>query len=177
MMDTLQLTGEQASWSYETTRRDGRKQTLSLDGRIPTSAIKDKDQRRAVTHWLRSACNATGTSSEIRRIVKDSVFEIRQSYKSKGSKRQNADLANAATAYAEAYLPVLLLSTQIDDDLADRYQNARWLILRGTLTGDPTTSTYYFCREILDYDLAKFFERNAKQLRHEIEAILKTLLA
>jgi hypothetical protein len=36
----------------------------------------------------------------------------------------------------------MLLSTQIDDDIADRYQNARWLILRGAPTGTVTTSTY-----------------------------------
>ncbi len=176
-MDTLGLSTEEASWSYETTRRDGRRQVLSLDGRIPTSAIRDKDQRDLLTRWLRSACSATETSSEIKRVIKGSVFEIRQGYKSKDSKRQNADLANAATAYAEAYLPaLLLLSTQIDDDLADRYQSARWLILRGTLTGTSTTSTYVFCREVLGYDLAKFFQRHAALLRKEVEIIFKTLL-
>ncbi len=105
------------------------------------------------------------------------MFEVRQGYKSKDSKRQNADLANAASAYSEAYLPVLLLlSTQIDDDIADRYQNARWLILRGTPTGKVTSSTYEFCRQVLDYDLAGFFERNSPRFRQEIETILKALL-
>ena len=177
-MDALGLTSEQTSWSYETTRRDGRKQVLSLDGRIPAAEIQNKDQRRTMTQWLRSACTATAVSSEVKRVIKGSVFEVRQGYKSKDSKRQNADLANAATAYAEAYLPVLLLlSTQIDDDLAGRYQNARWLILRGTLSGAPTTSTYSFCREVLHYDLAKFFEHHATQIQKEVETILKALLA
>ena len=43
------------------------------------------------------------------------MFEVRPGYKSKDSKRQNADVSNAANAYTHQYLPVVvLLSTQID---------------------------------------------------------------
>ena len=177
LMDMLGLTSEQSMWSYEVTKRDGKQQTLSLDGRIPINAIKDRSNRQAVTQWLRAACQTDGVSSDVKRVIKGAVFEVRQGYKSKDSKRQNADLANAASAYADAYLPVLLLlSTQIDDDLAERYQNARWLILRGATTGTAATSTYVFCHEVLNYDLAGFFERNSTRLRQEVEAILMTLL-
>ena len=178
LMDALGLTAEQATWSYQVTRSSGKTQTLSLDARIPTSAVRDKSHRLAVTRWLRASSKSSGVSADVSRVLKGTVFEVRQGYKSKDSKRQNADLANAASAYSEAYLPVLLLlSTQIDDDIADRYQNARWLILRRATTGSTTTSTYEFCRQVLGYDLAEFFERNSAQLRQEIESILNTLLA
>lgn len=178
MMDTLGLTTEQATWSYQVTKSGGKQQTLYLDGRIPANNVQDKSRRPIVTRWLRAACKATGVSSDVSRVIKGAVFEVRQGYKSKDSKRQNADLANAASAYSAAYLPVLLLlSTQIDDDIAGRYQNARWLILRGTTIGSTTTSTYEFCRQVLGYDLADFFERNSVIFRQEVEAIFKTLLA
>ena len=177
LMDTLGLTAEQSTWSYQVTKTGGKKQTLYLDGRIPTDGVQDKRRRQTVARWLGTASKATGVSDDVRRIIKGAVFEVRQGYKSKDSKRQNADLANAASAYSEAYLPVLmLLSNQIDDDIADRYQNARWLILRGAPTGTATSSTYEFCQQVLDYDLAGFFERNSPRFRQEIEAILKALL-
>jgi len=177
MMDTLGLTAEQSMWSYQVAKTGGKKQTLYLDGRIPTAVVQDKRHRQTVVSWVRAACKTTGVSGDVRRIIKGAVFEVRQGYKSKDSKRQNADLANAASAYSEAYLPVLLLlSTQIDDDIADRYKNARWLILRGTTTGSATTSAYEFCRQVLGYDLSTFFEHNSPRLRQEIESILKTLL-
>ena len=71
----------------------------------------------------------------------------------------------------------MLLSNQIDDDIVERYHQARWLILRGTLSGPAIDSTYTFCREALDYDLAGFFERNSDQLKTEIEAVLRALLS
>lgn len=65
--------------------------------------------------------------------LEGAVFEVRQGYKSKDSKRQNADITNAANAYANDYLPVVvLLSTQIDSDIAERYIVAQWVLLRGT---------------------------------------------
>jgi hypothetical protein len=177
IMDTLGHTVEQSTWSYQATKRDGKVQTLSLDGRILIDAVSDQARRPVLKQWLRTASKATGTTNDVRRILKGAVFEVRQGYKSKDSKRQNADLANAASAYAEAYLPVLLmLSMQIDDDIAYRYTNARWLILRGTTTGTALTSTYVFCRDELGYDLAGFFERNSQPLKQEVEAILEKLL-
>lgn len=176
LMDTLGLTAEQSTWSYQVTRSSGKRQTLSLDGRISISAVQNA-RRRIVARWLRSACTIAGVPEDMSRVIKGSVFEIRQGYKSKDSKRQNADIANAASAYSEGYLPVLLLlSTQIDDDVADRYRKARWLILPGTTMGTTTSSTYTFCQQILGYDLASFFQRNSVRLRQEVEAILKALL-
>lgn len=176
LMDTLGLTAEQSSWSYQVQRTGGKKQTLSLDGRIPTDAVHSP-LRATVMRWLRSACREAGVSQDVSRIIKGAVFEVRQGYKSKDSKRQNADIANAAAAYSEGYLPVLLLlSTQIDDDIADRYKAARLLILRGTVTGSTTNSTYEFCRQVLGYDLADFFQRHSLRFKQEVESVLKALL-
>ena len=105
------------------------------------------------------------------------VFEARQGYKSKDSKRQNADISNAANAYAHSYIPILLLfSNQLDEDLTERYANAQWHILRGTLDGTALTSTYLFCRDVIGYDLAAFFDRNSATIQKEMEQILQSLL-
>ena len=105
------------------------------------------------------------------------MFEVRQGYKSKDAKRQNADVANAGNAYRHAYLPVVvMLSDQIDSDVASRYRHAGWLLLRGTMSGNEYSSTYAFARTVLDYDLAAFFERNANQFRDSVMDVLDTLL-
>lgn len=177
LMDTLGLDSDQAGWSYQVIRSGGSKQTLSLDCRIPTAAVRDTRRRRRVSQWLDNACQVAGVSADISRVIKGAVFEVRQGYKSKDSKRQNADIANAAAAYSEGYLPVLLLlSTQIDDSIAERYKNARWLILQGAIRGQATSSTYEFFRQVVGYDLAAFFERNSPHIKQSIDSILQALL-
>lgn len=105
------------------------------------------------------------------------MFEVRQGYKSADSKRQNADVANASSAYANLYVPSLvLLSTQINEAVSTRYVAARWLLLTGTTTGTATDSTYVFCREVLGYDLAAFFERNSSRFKALVEEIVSSLL-
>jgi hypothetical protein len=102
---------------------------------------------------------------------------VRQGYKSKDSKRQNADISNASNAYANLYLPVLfLLSLQIDGDVALRYTTAQWLLLTGTVDGAPTESAYGFCRHVVGYDLAAFFDRNSRRIKAELEKVLSVLL-
>lgn len=176
LMDTLGLTAEQSTWSYQIQGTGDKLRTLSLDCRIPIADIQSEN-RSLVESWLQEACRTTGVSVEVSNILKGAVFEVRQGYKSKDSKRQNADLANAAAAYSEAYLPVLLLlSTQMDIDVAYRYRNARWLILYGTTTGSTTDSTYEFFRQVLSYDLADFFQRHSTRFKQEVEAVLIALL-
>ena len=116
-------------------------------------------------------------TQRVRSDLKGVVFEVRQGYKSKDSKRQNADISNASNAYAKLYIPtLLLLSAQIDDDVAARYTQARWLLLTGTTGGSQVESTYTFCRDVLDYDLAGFFRRHSRRIKVELEKVLKTLL-
>ena len=71
---------------------------------------------------------------------------------------------------------VALLSTQIDDDIAERYARARWLLLRGTVGGTWVDSTYAFCRQALGYGLAGFFQRHSETLRRDVRGILEALL-
>ena len=71
----------------------------------------------------------------------------------------------------------MLLSSQIDDDISERYARAQWLILRGSLSGSPLQSTYSFSREVLGYDLAGFFTRNADRIRTEVETVIEALLS
>lgn len=107
------------------------------------------------------------------------IFEVRQGYKSKDSKRQNADIANAATAYTRGYFPfAVIMSGQIDSDVLLRYRAEKWSVMTG-MAGptNPLISTYDFLREVIGYDLAGFFARNSSLLRKEIDAILKSLLA
>ncbi len=176
IVDSLGLTSSESTWSYKITKNSGKPQTLSLDGRIVLDSVKH-ERKEIVIRWLNEASSKVGVSPEIKKALRGAVFEVRQGYKSKDSKRQNADIANAAAAYSAGYLPVLLLlSAQIDDDVAERYKNSRWLILRGELSGTDTTSTYVFCRDVLGYDLAVFFKRNSRIFKQEIETVLADLL-
>ena len=95
---------------------------------------------------------------------------VRQGYKSRDSKRQNADIANAASACVTS-------RTKVDEDVLRRYRAARWVVVTGTVgSNDALTSTYDFMRDVVGYDLAGFFERNAGKLRSEVARVLQTLL-
>ncbi|MGD1083439.1 MAG: hypothetical protein ABSA47_01665 [Verrucomicrobiota bacterium] len=178
LQDHLGLTAEAASWSYSVRSRGKRRRRLSLDGRIPLDQIGDPAARQRVQKWRDAACRDIGLPNPTRQILQGAVFEVRQGYKSKDSKRQNADVANASNAYAHQYLPVvLLLSSQIDGDVAERYQRARWLLLRGTTRGTSLDSAYVFTKEVVGYDLAAFFQRNTAELKRRIEGILQKLLS
>lgn len=173
----LALTDEQAGWSYQVPKPDGTARTLALDGRIEFADVKNKSARQRVRKWTIAAARKLLVPPEAVSQLRGVVFEVRQGYKSKDSKRQNADLANAASAYSALYLPALfLLSTQIDSDLATRYTAAKWSLLRGTVGGSALESSYSFCREVLEYDLAAFFRRNSKQIQAKVHAVLETLL-
>ncbi len=178
LSDTLGLSLAQAAWSYVVQTSSGASRTLSLDGRIQTGDIQDPVRREHFQTWLHNASALTQVSPEISHVLKGAVFEVRQGYKSKDSKRQNADISNAATAYANGYLPVvLLLSQQIDLDVLTRYQLQRWLVLRGFIGSSAIESTYAFMRLVVGYDLAAFFERNHPVLKSTIIDVLNTLLS
>jgi hypothetical protein len=179
LQDELGLSSESASWSYLYTGADRRERKLSLDGRIILDEVMDSGKRLRILDWIREACAELGVKRSIARKLQGVVFEVRQGYKSKDSKRQNADLANAATAYTQAYLPcVFLFSTQLDDDLQIRYRNEKWIILTGQLpSATPLQSSYAFMREVIGYDLAGFFQRHRVVLRKEINNVLQALLS
>jgi len=177
LQNTLRLTPPQASWTYQVPTPTGKPRSLSLDGRIDLADLTATNDKARLEEWMTNAASKLLLPHETRRQLNGIVFEVRQGYKSMDSKRQNADIANAANAYSHRYMPVLvLLSTQIDANLIIRYTQAQWLLLVGTANGDPIHSTYSFCREVLNYDLAGFFERNSARIRAELETVLTALL-
>ena len=177
LQDQLGLNETQARWSYVVQTSDGYKRRLSLDGRIQLTDVVSEAKQAKVSTWLKEAATYLQVAPEVIRILKGVVFEVRQGYKSKDAKRQNADIANAATAYSQGYLPVVVvLSTQIDSDIAERYRQAKWLILQGYLSNSSVHSTYAFTKDIIGYDLAGFFQRNSVILKDMVTDVLKTLL-
>jgi len=178
LQHTLGLNEVQANWTYEVPTTEGMTRKLSLDGRIELTDVADKAKRDRVKNWMNESLKHLKVDrSHDNAPKKGVVFEVRQGYKSKDAKRQNADIANAAHAYVSGYMPsVVLLSLQIDGDIATRYTEARWLLLIGSKGGGPIGSTYAFCREVLGYDLAGFFERNSKRLKIELDKVLEMLL-
>ncbi len=178
LQDALGLSSEAVTWSYEITGPSGKKRVLTLDGRVPIAEIPVPRIRQRFEDWMRASAKAVGVEANILEALTGVVFEIRQGYKSKDAKRQNADIANAATAYIKGYLPcVAILSAQIDTDILTRYRMEKWSVLIGVLGhNDPLQSTYDFMRETVGYDLAAFFERNKQTLRDEIGEVLRSLL-
>ena len=179
LRDSLNISQDDANWSYKVPGAPaGRERTLSLDARIPLGALKAGLRADGVRAWLRESSKRLALTAKAARSLQGAVFEVRQGYKSKDSKRQNADVSNAANAYAHQYLPVVVLfSTQMYEDVAERYRRARWLLLVGTTRGSPWDSTYAFMRDVIGYDLAGFFQRNTGALRATVDEVLRSLLS
>ena len=178
LQNTLGLTAEQAAWTYKVPVPGKKDKTLYLDGRIEFDDVQSDALRRRVKRWADKVTAEIIPEDKARSLIRGVVFEVRQGYKSKDSKRQNADINNASSAYVNLYVPILfLLSTQIDNDIALRYRQARWLLLIGTITGSNTESGYAFCREVLGYDLAAFYQRNSQRIKEKLERVLETLLS
>lgn len=164
-----------ATWSYTTRTRSKKTKRLSLDGRLEISEIRKEAVRVNVERWIKDYCGDLGEVAEPANGV---VFEIRQGYKSKDSKRQNADMDNATVAWANGYLPVFaVFSSQIDADIVLRYRNNRCGILVGAIDGDNRTSLYAFCDQVLGYNLADFFRRHTMVIKKEVHGVLETLLS
>lgn len=178
LQDELDLSEKQTTWSYSTRGANNKTRTLSLDGRIKLSDVADQTKRSRIGLWIADICDELDINKAISRNLQGVVFEVRQGYKSKDSKRQNADIANAATAYSQAYLPCLaLLSMQLDEDMFHRYRGEKWAILMGRIAnGRSLDSTYRFMSEVIGYDLAGFFETHEEILHDEIARVLEALL-
>jgi hypothetical protein len=160
-------------WSYITKNKNGKNKTLSLDARLELNAIQNLDVKARVTKWIADYSIALGVPAP----SKGAVFEVRQGYKSKDSKRQNADIDNIAVAWANCYLPVFaIFSAQIDADLVLRYRNSRGGIIIGTTSGSSQISLFVFSKEVLGYDLADFFHRNSEVIKSEVYSTLEILL-
>lgn len=170
--DVLRLSESDLSWNYAISER-GKQRTIHLDARIPLSSLADVATKQRLTNWVEAQCERMSVPREPSGIV----FEVRQGYKSKDSKRQNADLLSASRAYQSGYLPcMLVLSQQIDMDIKTRYQNAGWIVLTGDLVQDENHSTYAFMKRVVGYDLAAFLERNHQSLREQVYQLVRLLL-
>lgn len=163
-----------ANWSYKTKTKSNVEKTLSLDGRLELSEIKNSRVLNNTNLWISDYCKDLGAE-----IPKNgAVFEVRQGYKSKDSKRQNGDIDNIAVAWSQGYLPVFaIFSGQIDGDLVLRYKNNRGGIVIGHTSGNSRASLFTFSKEVLDYDMKSFFERNSTAIKLEMHETLKALLS
>lgn len=176
-MDYLGVSETGVKWSYQTQGTNGKMRTLSLDGRIIFDDIQNKEVKERVVDWKNQIVEQLQLTDAVSKAMTGVVFEVRQGYKSKDSKRQNADIANAANAYANGYIPCLMvMSAQIDDDIVTRYHQAKWLILQGYLNNTPFSSTYDFYKEVIGFDFESFMTNNQKFFQNEINAILNQLM-
>jgi len=179
LRDSLGLSEAAVNWSYTVVAPNGKERKLSLDGRIPTAEIVDDVKRDRFRKWLSISSSQLGVTKEVADALKGAVFEVRQGYKSKDSKRQNADIANASNAYANGYLPcAVVLSTQIDTDILHRYRTEKWSVLTGTNgENSPHHSTYDFMRQVVGFDFGGLLMRHSGTLRTEIDVVLRALLS
>ncbi len=175
-MDCLGIQEDDVTWSYEVRNASGRVQKLYLDAKISFDDLT-QDKKAAIRQWCLDEAKRIGIDQDIAGSLKGIVFEIRQGYKSNDSKRQNADLNNASNAYANGFLPCLMvMSSQIDDRLVARYESSKWVLLRGILNGDASVSTYAFFNDVIGFDLAGFMERNQSVFQEELHEIMSSLL-
>jgi hypothetical protein len=172
---------EFACWSYETTKtviRNKKPQqetrVLTLDGRLEFSEITNKKVSDSLEKWVAAYCKKIDANIPENGVV----FEVRQGYKSKDSKRQNADVENASTAWAKGYLPIFaIFSSQIDVDNMNKYINSRAGVLIGCDNDDNLISLFAFCKDVLGYDISAFFERNSNEIKKEVNLVLEKLLS
>ncbi|WP_228060522.1 MULTISPECIES: hypothetical protein [unclassified Coleofasciculus] len=163
-----------AMWSYVTKTKNDKDKTLSLDARLEVTKIRNPDIKARVMQWIADYSQTLSVPAP----ANGAVFEVRQGYKSKDSKRQNADIDNIAVAWANGYLPVFaIFSSQIDADLVLRYRNSRGGIIIGTTSGSNQSSLFAFSKEVMTYDLADFFRRNSELIKSEIHDTLEALLS
>ena len=102
VMDSLELSEEDVTWSYRVALPSGRKRTLYLDGRVPLEKIGSKGKRDRFHGWMNDSAKMLDVDRKVFQSLTGTVFEIRQGYKSKDSKRQNADITNAARAIVKS---------------------------------------------------------------------------
>lgn len=173
LCDTANYASEEsARWSYEAQTKAGKTKTLSLDGRLELADIRNSAVKKRVEEWIKQYA----ASMNVPDTLKGAVFEVRQGYKSKDSKRQNGDIDNMAVAYAYRYLPVItVFSSQIDNDIVLRYKNNKSAILVGNNSKNPMVSLYAFSKDVLGFDLAKFFKDNSPYIKKEMNKILEQL--
>jgi len=177
LRDELRISDENVAWSYEIQKDDGKKATLTLDGRIDLAHLTDNGASDRVASWLHNSGAFLSMPNERVAQLRGAVFEARQGYKSADAKRQNADLRFGLNAAAENYLPVVaIISTQASRPVIRRYRNAKLLVLTGVMSDDDTVSTYAFFRNVIGFELDTFFKANSRKMRVRCLKVLDALL-
>ena len=176
-MDYLGVNADDVIWAYKTMGANGKERTLSLDARFILDNITDATIRARCEAWMVQLADALELAIPIRQAITGVVFEVRQGYKSKDSKRQNADIANAANAYANGYIPCLMvMSAQIDDDIVARYHAAKWAILQGYIGTSPMASTFGFFEQVIGFNFIQFMDNNQNYFKEKIKLVLEQLM-
>ena len=177
IQDEYQLDDTQVAWSYTYDKGNGSLATHTLDACIRTNDIKNRIKREKFSGWLTATAHSMDYSEPNINALNGAVFEIRQGYKSADSKRQNADLRFGMRARSDdALLPVIVIvSTQVNNNVFHRYLDQRLHMMLGVLDGD--NSTFGFFSDVIGYDLADFFKRNSANIRKRFETIIQQLLA
>lgn len=88
LKDSLNLKPEEVRWSYKVETASGRKRRRQLDGRVPLRRIKENNDRTRFHDWMKGVAVALEVDADVFSSLKGAVFEVRQGYKSKDSKRQ-----------------------------------------------------------------------------------------
>lgn len=167
----------QLNWSYDYQKPDGKFGTHTLDASIKLEELENDTSIR-FKEWLSQSQKTVGTSSSGMISLAGAVFEVRQGYKSADSKRQNADLRYGVRAYQAGLLPTFaIMSSQVSEPVLRRYRADGMLVLTGVTDDDPTISTFAFFKQVIQFDLAGFFERNTERLQSETKQIIKQLLS
>lgn len=174
--EEYKLTDKQLDWSYKY-QIDAKKEGVhTLDAKISKNDLLPKKQQN-FNNWTIDALNAVNNNSVSNLSVNGVAFEVRQGYKSADSKRQNADLRFGIHAYRHGLLPAFaILSNQVSMPVLERYRSDGMLVLTGTLSDDPTVSTFAFFDQIIGYDMAAFFKRNTGKMSKEVKDIVGALL-
>lgn len=85
--DALNLSEDDIKWSYTVTLPNGAIRTLYLDGRIALDKIANKTKRVRLHTWMKDSAELIGVDSNVFSTLTGTIFEVRQGYKSKDSKR------------------------------------------------------------------------------------------
>jgi hypothetical protein len=177
IQDEYKLDDKQVAWSYTYDKGNGTLATHTLDACIRTNDIKDYIKRGKFSDWLIATAHSMDYLESNVSALNGAVFEIRQGYKSADSKRQNADLRFGMRARSDdTLLPVIVIvSTQVNNNVFQRYRDQRLHMMLGVLNGD--NSTFGFFSDVIGYNLADFFQRNSSAIRKRFEEIIKQLLS
>lgn len=86
IMDSFGLSENDANWSYEYTKPNGKVATRYLDGRLDFDLVEQAGIQKsdAIRSWVKNVANKLNISI----ALKGAVFEAREGYKSADSKRQ-----------------------------------------------------------------------------------------